>query len=180
MKMGLIERLLCFVFKYQDIKRDDTGELYLRRFFVQYEGPGQPRVMLHKFYRGDEDPHLHDHPWGFTSFIITRGYWEETPFVVLDDNLNLRQLLKSKVLKDETTGEWRRRVFYPRFSKLVRPAEWKHRVILKDPKPVWTLVWSGPKVRDWGFWIKDKLCPWNNYQNGICWCGPEDPPASNT
>lgn len=150
----------------QDITRHDTGELYLRRFFLWRGKSG--RLLLHKFYRGDEDPHLHDHPWSFNSLILTRGYWEETPshYYPADCGTFDPEL---QVIE----GEVRKRIFYPRFSYLRRPAEWQHRVILKDKKPVWTLVYTRTKSRDWGFWIKDKLCPWRNYSQGVCWCGPE-------
>lgn len=162
--MGIIERLLCRLFPYTDIMRDGTNDIYLRRWFIYPRNQDfkkfVPRVYLHKFYRGDEDPHLHDHPWGFTSLILTRGYWEETP----------AQFGGLRWYKDPDTGDWRSRKFYRRFSVLRRPAVWKHRVILKDEKPVWTIVRTGVKERSWGFWIKDKLCPWRNYHSGVCWC----------
>lgn len=174
--MGLIERILCKLFPHTDIMRDDTDDLYLRRFFIYPRNKDfgknklKPRIYLHKFYRGDEDPFLHDHPWAFTSLILTRGYWEETPFVRFDPKLTELQRNASLTYLDHETGEFRRKVFYPLFSVLRRPAEWKHRVILKDEKPVWTLVFTGVKERSWGFWIKGKLCPWRNYKNGVCWC----------
>jgi hypothetical protein len=170
--MRLIEKLLCKLFPYTDIMRDDTNDIYLRRFFIYPrnkdfgKNKGKGRIYLHKFYRGDEDPHVHDHPWPFTSLILTRGYWEETPW---SSNHTTDYI---PTFGDD--GEWRSRKFYPRFSILRRPATWKHRVILKDTTPVWTFVRTGVKERSWGFWIKDKLCPWRNYNNGVCWC--EDAP----
>jgi hypothetical protein len=150
----------------EDITRDDTGALYLRRFFLWKGGRGKPRLLLHRFSRGDEDPHLHDHPWSFTSLILTRGYYEETLDIVSTGGQYIQVY--------EAEGERRRRAFYPRFSILQRPAEWRHRVILKDNKPVWTLVWTGGKTRDWGFWIKGTMCIWNHYKQGICWCGANE------
>lgn len=172
-RAGVIERILCRLFPYTDIMRDDTNDIYLRRFFIYPrnkdfgKNKGKGRIYLHKFYRGDEDPHLHDHPWPFTSFILTRGYWEETPWTYKDCP-NGVNLWGYHTLREY--GEERKRIFYPRFSLLRRPATTKHRVILKDEKPVWTLVKTGVKERSWGFWVKDKLCPWRNYENGVCWC----------
>jgi hypothetical protein len=175
--MNLIEKLLCKLFPYTDIMRDDTNDIYLRRFFIYPrdkdfgKNKGKGRLYLHKFYRGDEDPHCHDHPWPFTSLILTRGYWEETPF---DPSKSVDGRNPWGFATMQEYGEERERTFYPRFSLLRRPAAWKHRVILKDTKPVWTIVRTGVKERSWGFWIKEKFCPWRNYKNGVCWC--EDGP----
>lgn len=172
--MSLFERLLCKVFPYTDIKRADTGDLYLRRWFLYPrdkdfgKNVGKGRLYLHKFYRGDEDPYLHDHPWPFTSLILTRGYWEETEFNPMDSWYGQLWLPASG-----PDGESRIRKFYKRFSVLKRPATWKHRVILKDETPVWTIVKTGVKERSWGFWILGKMCPWRNYQSGVCWCDPQ-------
>lgn len=178
-KTPLIERILCKVFPYTDILRDDSPDIYLRRFFVYPrdkdfgKNKGKGRIYLHKFYRGDEDPHLHDHPWSFTSLILTRGYWEETPLDVPRGSLlpSWRYVPAgyTEVMSADGT-EKRKMKFYKRFSLLRRPAEWRHRVILKDHNPVWTLVKTQPKSRSWGFWIRDTFCPWRKYNNGVCWC----------
>lgn len=174
--MGILEKILCKVFPYTDIYRAGTDDIYLRRWFLHPmdkdfgKNKGKGRLYLHKFYRGDEDEHLHDHPWPFTSLILTRGYWEETPFVELDPTLTVWQRLQSRFIYPLSEGESgaRRQVFYPRFSVLRRPATWRHRVILKDKTPVWTIVKTGVKERSWGFWIADKICPWRQYDNGNC------------
>lgn len=183
-----IEQSLCDLFPYTDIKRDDSPDIYLRRWFIYPrdkdfgKNKGKGRWYLHKFYRGDEDPHMHDHPWPFTSLILTRGYWEETPFVFNDPNLNDEQKSHSIQTYVPGTSDPRRQVWYPPFSLLRRPATWKHRVVLQGTKPVWTIVKTGIKERSWGFWIMDKLCPWRGYKDGVCWCDGqplnEVPPAA--
>lgn len=179
--MSIIERILCKVLPYTDIMRDDTNDIYLRRFFIYPrnkdfgKNKGKPRIYLHKFYRGDEDPHLHDHPWSFTSLILTRGYFEETyAFGDEDVRLSAEERAASVWRTEPGDEQWRRRIFYKPLSLLRRPATWKHRVVLKDAKPVWTLVKTGVKERNWGFWILGKLCPWRDYKNGICWCEPQE------
>jgi hypothetical protein len=178
----LVERILCKLFPYIDILRDDTNDLYLRRFFIYprnkdlTKNQTKPRLYLHKFYRGDEDPHMHDHPWDFTSLILTQGYWEEVPgFSGLPDEKYTR--FDSTYGAD---GDYRYRYFFPRFSLLHRLAEHKHRVILKDSTPVWTLVLTEPKRRKWGFWIRDTFCPWKNYHAGICWCVEQENLCNHT
>lgn len=177
--MNIVEWVLCKLFPYTDILRDDTNDIYLRRFFIYPrdkdfgKNKGKGRLYLHKFYRGDEDPHLHDHPWPFTSLILTRGYFEETyAFGEEDVYLSDKERADSKWRTEPGDDRWRRRIFYKPFSLLRRPATWKHRVVLADKQPVWTIVKTGPKERGWGFWVADKLCPWRNYKNGVCWCEP--------
>lgn len=78
-------------------------------------------IFFHRIYASDVDC-MHDHPWNFWSLIIKGGYFEETP-----------------------EGE----KWYGARSLLYRPAEWIHR--LRVEKPAWTLVFTTPKKRTWGF-----------------------------
>jgi len=177
------EFFLVKMFKYVDIFRDGTTDIYLRRFYIYPRtGPTEdnklvPRLYLHKFYRGDEDPHMHDHPWPFTSLILTKGYWEETPWDAKDDkDWEIGETRYPSWGPDE--GDWRERKFYPALSILRRPATWKHRVILEKGGQAWTLVKTGVKERSWGFWVKDTLCPWRQYNDGVCYCTPEEKVAA--
>lgn len=169
---GIIESLLMQLLPYTDIKRKGTEDLYLRRFFVYprnkdfSKNVGKRRIYLHKFYRGDEDAHLHDHPWGFTSLILTQGYWEETTDV---------DALKSEGGTDlcYTIGaDWEKRTqkWFGPGSILRRPATWKHRVVLDNTTPAWSIVRTGVKERSWGFWIDGEQCPYRQYDGalGIC------------
>lgn len=87
-------------------------------------------VRVHHILRSDADRHLHDHPFDFTSILLTHGY-EETRFYD-------PKVLESKV------GRW-----WPRWSIVRKRAEDAH--LLRLDRPVWTLVFSGPKRREWGF-----------------------------
>jgi hypothetical protein len=196
--LGGIEVVLTMLFPYQDIFRDGTNDIYLRRFYIYPRNKDfkpnefKPRIYLHKFYRGDEDPHLHDHPWPYTSLILTEGYFEETPWKPFDESgLSQDDYLRSKLVDSpfKDARSWRRRVFYKPWTILKRPATWKHRVILKDRhdedgnlvpggQPAWTLIRTGSKERSWGFWLDDKseldFCPWRQYDLGVCYCTPEE------
>jgi hypothetical protein len=68
-------------------------------------------------------PTSHDHPWDFLSIILKGGYWE--------------QVKCGKV-------HWR----WPG-SILYRPAEFVHNI--KTKGTAWSLVFSAPKRRSWGF-----------------------------
>lgn len=114
-------------------------------------------VMLHKICRSDYDRALHDHPWAFWSLILKNGYREEY----------WNPLTEKQSFMTHSQG-----------NLLKRPATWRHRVIIDDPsRPAWTLVFKGPRIRRWGFWVPTTLMPfdffwcwWRNYDmdKGIC------------
>lgn len=108
---------------------DRTGnEPYLERFYIhpRWLTLGMFRVVIHRFWKSDDDGGLHDHPWLFWgSRILETGYWEYTP-----DGKFWRE-----------PGAWR---WYSGWGQ--------HRIELrKGTKEVWTLFLMGPKVREWGF-----------------------------
>jgi len=114
------------------------GDRYLLRWYVIPRNPWL-NVYLHKFLHDDEDRALHDHPWWFVSWMLSGHYFEVS---------------RSNFI--------RRR----RMSIAYRPATHAHRVVLPktlsgDPIPCWTLVVTGPVIRDWGF-----LCPsgWRHWK----------------
>jgi hypothetical protein len=121
------------------------GDLYLQRWHLIETRWFE--LMLHRFWRSDHDT-IHDHPWAFWSLILRGGYSEVTPGPNFD--------------RDAYNGAWR---WYGPGSLLRRPAEWKHRVVITDAMRgrVWTLVWTGAKVRQWGFWCPTGWIPWTEH-----------------
>jgi hypothetical protein len=150
------------------LKRDD-GRVYLNRWHLL------PRnrilnVYLHQFLGSDDDRALHDHPWWFASLVLKGGYWEYR---------------MGKWAKWRGTG-----------SFAIRPAKTAHRVELDfdidtfceqgdehdwppspdvfvyREKPAWTLIFTGPKVRSWGFYCPNGWQHWWRFdrRNG---CGEQ-------
>lgn len=133
---------------------ETEGSPYLTRFYLlrkskpdaDDEALNAPfSVYLHYFHRGDEDPELHNHPWGFSfSLILTNGYFEE-------------RWVGSKIVK---------RVLRPGSINILRSSDF-HRVDLRDPnKGAWTLFFAGKRVQDWGFWhptIRTEYMPWRTF-----------------
>lgn len=113
-----------------DLIRDADGEPYMERWYVSEDRS----VRFHHILRSDPDRDLHDHPWDFTSFLLSGSYVEVS-----------------------SSGE--RRFAAP--VVLRREAEFAHRLILDDG-PVWSYVVTGPVRREWGFhaggWV-----PWYEY-----------------
>lgn len=106
-------------------------------------------VYLHKLCRSDHDRALHDHPWPFISVILRHGYTE---------------------VHDQTIDGKTAMVYHKPGTVLVRPAEWRHRVIIGHGCPAWTLVIVGRRTRKWGFFTSTGWCWWRkyNYEKAIC------------
>lgn len=113
--------------------------------------PLSQRLVIHNAHESDADG-LHDHPWPWASWILSGGYWENTPL-----------------------GKFWRWPGHLRF----RPASAFHRLIL-DPektgdKEVWSLFWMGPRQREWGFLLEDgSWVPWYEHERAL------DPNNTNT
>lgn len=94
-------------------------------------------IMFHRIYRPDNQRDLHDHPWNFFSLILLGHYVEDTP-----DGPFLRHLWNFKRAEDRHSIRWCSR------------------------SPVWTLVFTGPKRRTWGFWVDNgtRWVKWTDYE----------------
>lgn len=123
---------------------------------------GMGRLRLHFFWRGDQDPDCHDHPWKFWTFPLT-SYVEE---VAVDNGDGTFTLYREVVS-----------AFWPHY----RPATHTHRVIgrwtghvaenslpLTDERPVITIVWRGQEEREWGFLknVNRKWC-WTDFKSYV-------------
>jgi len=98
-------------------------------------------IKLHKIFRADRQEDLHDHPWSFFSIILHGSYVENTP----------------DGLKKRTIWNWKR-------------ATDRHSIREVSRSPVWSLVFCGPKIRSWGFWVDDGMghlewIKWREYEN---------------
>lgn len=106
-------------------------------------------VYLHKFVRDDDDRALHDHPWWFIS-IMLRGMYTEV--VAHDDEGNGRGFVRAAP------------------SIAFRTATHRHRVVLETREgksvPCWTVVITGPRVREWGFWCPQGWRHWKEFTAG--------------
>jgi hypothetical protein len=140
------DRILRFLgISYTDIfginvdGTENKNDLYLRRYYV-YRGKHRPHIYLHHIVRSDYE--RHDHPWDFTSIILTGEYREHLATVSHwgDDHGIPEVFMTSRVKK---AGDI-----------VSHKAEELHRLELT--KPMWTLVFSGKKTRLWGFQTTDK------------------------
>ncbi len=127
---------------------DGKGEVYLERWYLQPRSKVKQNVYLHHMRRGDMDRHLHDHPWDNVSVVLSGGYWEE---VFLDE--------KQQALCGETKLVWT-----PPGSIVRRPAERAHKLhLLAEDRDCWSLFFTGPIARVWGFHTEKEWIPFNQY-----------------
>ena len=101
-------------------------------------------VKVHHILLSDADRCEHDHPWPFVSLILWGGYVEH--------------------VHDRASWIGPGRLRYC-------PAHWRHRLELD--RPAWTLVVTGPRCREWGFWTRRGWMSWRRYdqvghQEGLC------------
>lgn len=160
----------------------DADNPYLLRWYVIPRNP-LFNVYLHKFLRDDDDRALHDHPWWFISLILRGGYVE----VKETDDGNLTMQTRTAPFARNSTRSWRRR------GIAYRPAKHRHRVALEHGRddagrvsstaprvPCWTLIITGPRTREWGFWcpqsskfldrrLGKRFVPWRDF--GAAGCG---------
>jgi hypothetical protein len=165
--------------------RGDGESAYLTRLTVIETRLGA--IYLHKFHRSD-DVDQHDHPWGFVSVILWRGYFEETAWPVEREaepmdwhrwhdliDIRMKRPFTSKESAEfqvfeevvdrldaiEGKPQPRKRV-WPGMV-LLRKATHRHRVVLIDDKPAYSLVIRGPYVRQWGFFTSKGWQQWREY-----------------
>lgn len=126
--------------------RGDGQSPYLTRRTLLSLGP-LGKVCLHTFHRSDADV-FHDHPFAFATLVLRGGYFDITP--------------GTGESSEYSHAEWLRPGAFR-----YRPAHHTHRVLLFQHAfgdiPATTLVWLGPRVREWGFHLPDGWKPWRQY-----------------
>lgn len=117
--------------------RLDPSKPYLTRWYLV--GGRKHKwftLCLHEFHASDPTD-LHDHPFSYITWILTGGYWEETP-----------------------GGMFFRKPGHFRF----RSSRSQHRIQLDPSKSaVYTLFFMGPRTRNWGFMHQRQWTDHNTY-----------------
>ncbi len=147
----LLERLVARL-PSPEVITGGGNKPYLSKYMLWRSNPTKQsvRLQLHRFHRSDEDEQCHDHPWSWAiSFVLVGGYREERR-VYFDTSVGRLSLVLPFVRKP-----WR-------FNTL--RADTFHRVDLLDGE-CWTLFFSGPVVKSWGFWdrLTGQYWPWREF-----------------
>lgn len=137
---------------------DENGSPYMLRLWLG-------RLRLHVFYRGDNDPDPHDHPWDFWTFPLC-SYVEEV------------------TLTDDPVGQFPTKFNTVRAFRLhFRPATYLHRVLHRSDRigrrvegRIITLVWHRPVSRRWGFLKhRDGAWCWEHWKSYVMGGGKHAP-----
>ena len=94
-------------------------------------------LYLHHIHRPDREHHPHDHPWWFASIVLSGVYSE----LVWPDKHN------SGIFTWHLRRRWSMHAMRPNSA---------HRIASTNGL-LWTLVLTGPRVADWGFWSDGKF-----------------------
>ena len=105
-------------------------------------------ICLHWINKPDPEPHLHDHPVSFWSFILRGGYVEVR-----------QQVYVGYGQRDEVRSKYKTRKW---FNRITASSGDRHRIIEVKPKTL-TLCLMGPKKREWGFHTEDGWVYWRDY-----------------
>ena len=143
-------RLIDWIFDKETHDGCGATDSYLSRWRL-LALPNGRRLYLHHFLGDDWAQDMHDHPKEFTSIGLWGSYVEESPRdAKLAIGLGLSPL-KCGIRRDTYRAPWIRRF----------PAHHIHRLV--EAKGAWTLVYTGPTTRFWGFWQGRVWVPWRSY-----------------
>ena len=124
-----------------------VGDRQLERWWLIPRNP-VINLYLHRFNKSDEDRALHDHMYFNLSWILGPDGYNEVLF---------REPPADGALP-ATSVRWRRAG-----SLTPRLPSTAHRVSLVSTEPVWTLFFTGPRVRQWGFWCPSGWRHWREF-----------------
>lgn len=116
---------------------------YMLRWYVIPRNPFF-NIYIHKFLRSDDDRAMHDHPWWFLSVMLWGKYAESL----------YRNGRRTHDIRTAPSIVFRRPTDRHIVSLLTRGDK-----IL----PCWTLVFTGRKVREWGFWCPKGFVRWQDF-----------------
>jgi hypothetical protein len=129
-----------------------TGEPYLVRWTLL----STPwfSIKIHHILKADGGRDLHDHPWWFLSFVLRGRYVEKVPA----PEKNARDMVEHREIR--------------RFRFNFKRAEGLHSIVDVSPGGAWTLVLTGPRIREWGFrvwdyWDGTWYCDWLKWDEWI-------------
>lgn len=135
-------RIGPFIIGKKTVIHDGTGSPYLIRWTLL--ACGRFSIKLHKILRSDHDRDLHTHPWRFKSIILRGGYYEHVP----------TRMPPVFTPNGDTITNYR---WHGAGDVIEHDANDPHRLVIPPGRgPTWTLVFCGPTVCDWGFWIKNQ------------------------
>lgn len=117
-------------------------------------------ILLHRLRRPDHDRDMHDHPWSFFSVVLW-GWYEEVIGAWTRPTNNDWVMLWDESGQARNRPQIRRQIRIFNFKRADRMDP--HRISYVAPGTL-TLVFHGPKRRDWGFHTPQGWVPQREYR----------------
>lgn len=134
-------KFMDFVGRKRVILDRESDEPYIERYYLFLIDRNKDfpfNIFLHHILKSDNDE-LHDHPWGYFTFILNGGYYEHL------------ELENAKTNEKQIVKLWRGPGFYQSVS-----SSHIHRLELDKTKgETWTLFIPFKQEKNWGFHTKD-------------------------
>lgn len=128
--MNLLMKLIRYFFLVKEIV-SKQGQVHFRRYRL-IQTPWFA-IYIHQILESDKDTDMHDHPWNFTSLILSGSYYESYKIAPDFQSIHNKVYFVGDVIKHK--------------------AEDVHKITIQTPE-VWTLVFTSGRVRDWGYRLK--------------------------
>ena len=138
--MGLLKRIFRKIFLVKEIISKE-GAVHFRRYRL-LQTPWFA-FYIHQILRSDMDADPHDHPWNFSSLILSGSYIERCRLAPFFDKMYVQQFYQGDVIKHK--------------------AEDAHQLSLQS-KEVWTLVFTSGRSRVWGYQTKNGWVDFKTYR----------------
>lgn len=122
----------------------------------RWQDHGVGAFRIHCTVASDDSRAFHDHPWDFLSIGVRGSYTEVRPAEVDRD-------ADGTVFAASAPGHSRntRHRFRAPFVNVKRATDLH--LLVVERGPVWTLFWTRPKVRSWGFADPFGWHPWRTF-----------------
>jgi hypothetical protein len=120
-------------------------------------------IVLHQFIRGDDDGALHNHPYDFTTTILHGGYDEVVgPTAGCGFYVNENGRATAQDLHGPCEALWA--TIPQRVGNRVHKRSYELHMATNPLPDTWTLVQTGERARDWGFFPPGKpFVPWRKF-----------------
>jgi len=149
------------IFRRKRVASPETGKTHFDRVYLfrcRWFG-----ILLHRLRRPDHDRDMHDHPWSFLSIVLRGWYSEAVP-----GSADIQRVwIDGRLVGVEEIPDGLRLV--PDQTRVITFFNWKrarrsdpHRISYVAPGTL-TLVFHGPRRRDWGFHTREGWVPHRKY-----------------
>ena len=115
--------------------KSKTGDIHFKRWEILKTRWGS--IWLHAIYKADQDKHLHNHPWDFTSVVLKGSYYEQT-------SLGNKKQYPGKIN--------------------IRNGEEHHKILELLSPVVYTLFFVSAPKRQWGYKVEGKFIDHETYR----------------